>query len=539
MGLNFKKTLDSLSSIVNRFQSEDSAVKFELLKSISQAKLPLTESLIRYNELLLFICAYLGDERTLSLAERELKRIALFLKRQKKLPAGIFNNSGLPFTNIVTGFSHDCVRWLLNHPDVNVKLSSFENPSFDLNEVLRLTLPSLEKSETTAGFSNFELLDALLVKEKDRLNFVISELSKLNHIPYIKDHLFEGLGSYLQITPKNNSFSKSYNRIKVDTVYYHDRIIKQFDHETLINTLLPKNKIRSRKDIDDAILVVKNSMAIYERETDPVTYLDERSFSLYDLERGITVAIYGMLPERQLPLESYVGFTLFKNGFPAAYGGAWVFGEYANFGINILESFRGGESGYMMCQLLRVYRQIFDVSFFEVEAYQFGLDNPDGINTGAFWFYYRYGFRPIDVKLKKIAAGEYEKISFRKKYRTPKKVLLQFTESNIALRFGKGKITSLYDISGKVKRLIQKQYGGNRILAEKDSVMRFRIKTLWTKTLSKDQEQVMKEVALWAEAMNVNDKHKLNLLCQMIRTKPIDLYKYQQLLIDFFRDEKK
>lgn len=91
--------------------------------------------------------------------------------------------------------------------------------------------------------------------------------------------------------------------------------------------------------------------------------MDERSFSLYELERGVTVAIYGMIPERQLPLESYVGFTLFKNGLPAAYGGAWIFGEYANFGINIFESFRGGESGYMMCQLLRVYKQVFNISF--------------------------------------------------------------------------------------------------------------------------------------------------------------------------------
>ena len=119
-------------------------------------------------------------------------------------------------------------------------------------------------------------------------------------------------------------------------------------------------------------------MVLTGRETDTSTYMDENSFRLFELERGISVAIYGMTPERQLPLESYVGYTLFKNGFPAAYGGAWVFGERSLFGINVFEQFRGGESGFILCQLLRVYRQAFNVNYFEVEPYQFGLDNPEG-----------------------------------------------------------------------------------------------------------------------------------------------------------------
>ena len=61
-------------------------------------------------------------------------------------------------------------------------------------------------------------------------------------------------------------------------------------------------------------------MALTGRETDPATYLDARSLRIFDLERGLSVAIFGMTPERQLVLESYVGFTLFKNGLPVAYG---------------------------------------------------------------------------------------------------------------------------------------------------------------------------------------------------------------------------
>ena len=74
-------------------------------------------------------------------------------------------------------------------------------------------------------------------------------------------------------------------------------------------------------------------------------------------------------------------------------------------------------------------------------------------------------------------------------------------------------------------------------MAEKDSVMRFKIKTLWAKNLNANEEKVLKEVALWAEAMQINDSGKLDLMCQMIKTKPIDLYKYQLLLLNFFQEK--
>lgn len=115
-----------------------------------------------------------------------------------------------------------------------------------------------------------------------------------------------------------------------------------------------------------------------------------------------------------MPLESYVGYTLFKNEFPVAYGGAWVFGERADFGINIFDAFRGGESGYMFCQLLRVFRQVFQINYFLVEAFQYGLDNPEGIDSAAFWFYYRYGFKPLNKEINMIANIEYKKYLHQK-----------------------------------------------------------------------------------------------------------------------------
>lgn len=105
-------------------------------------------------------------------------------------------------------------------------------------------------------------------------------------------------------------------------------------------------------------------------------------------------------------MESYIGYLVLKNNIPVSYGGGWIFGERCQFGINILQSFRGGESGLIICEILRVYHQHFGVTRFVVKPYQFGLHNPEAIKTGAFWFYYKLGFRPENEQLKEQALQE-------------------------------------------------------------------------------------------------------------------------------------
>lgn len=505
--------------------------KMFCLQQLKETPLLAGRSLIVYHDALLFTCAYPANKKIKAMAEADLKRITTFL--QKKKTAKALVNSGLPFTPYHSCFSHDCTRWLLQHPDCKISLSEFKDAGLELNDVLKLTLPSLLKSETTAGLGNEELMDVLQVSKKNRLSFLINELSKLDGQPFIKDQLFESLGLYSDIVPRTKKFSVSDNRIPVQQTEYRPEPVKSFDHWELFDRPVAAPASLNETARRQLVMVIKNSMALKDRETDTVTYMDERSLRLYHLEQGISIAIYGMVPERQMPLESYIGYTLFANGFPAAYGGAWVFGPVANFGINIFEAFRGAESGLVLCQLLRLYRQLFGIRCFEIEPYQFGLDNLDGIRTGAFWFYFKYGFRPKDKALLKLSLKEKEKIKANKQYRTAAKTLVQFTRSNIELRFDKTKPVQVYDITAKVILLISKKYKSDCVKAEAVCMEKFKTLTN-VNAATKDELQVLKEVALWAEAFTIKDERKLKLLSAMVTTKPADVYTYQQLLLEFF-----
>ncbi|REJ83798.1 MAG: hypothetical protein DWQ44_00700 [Bacteroidetes bacterium] len=531
---SFKSWSKKLHDISNRYDKESNEQKISLLKAIAAKPLPLSVSLIGYFYTLLFIMSFPPDEKTRNLAISEVERMAALLKKQSPAIQERFVNSGIPFTKYRSYFSHDCARWLLSHPDASVHIHKIENTMFDLNEVLKITLAPVMRSVTTAGFSNEEIFRELIPAKKYELPFIVNELSRLDEHPYIKDHYFEGLGLITDIVPENKTLSKAYNRIDIPSFFYHDEILKKFDVRELLDRKIPNAAILSSEEKKHLIRVIKNSMLVTERETDPATYLKEDSLRLYHLERGVSVALYGMPADRQLPMESYIGYTMFKNGYPAAYAGGWVFGWRSDYGLNIYDQFRGGESAYMVAQILRVYRQVFGVNYFLVEASQFGLDNEEGIATGVFWFYYKLGFRPIDPALKKLAESEYQKIISRKSYRSSKKTLLKFTDSNIGFELGKKIQPGVYDISARVKEMLVRKYSGNFIRAEKDCVDEFLKKTGVKSSFNKAETEVLREVSLWAAAMKITDPEKLNLMLQMIKLKPTDEYQYQAKLRLFF-----
>ncbi|MDE2367821.1 MAG: hypothetical protein KGN16_02535 [Burkholderiales bacterium] len=536
MAPSLPRALARLQQDLHRFDAAGHAAKFAALQAAASAALVAKPVLADYHDALLFVHANPGDAATQRLVQREFGRIAAFLRQRRgKVPAAL-ENRGLPFADTVTRFSHDCARWLLAHPQAKAAFESFEVPKLDLNDVLRLTLPSLERNETTAALAPLELLDALRVEPARRLRFLVDELARLDAQPYVKDRLYDSLDVWVRVRPTSPAFSWSGNRLPGVRPYLQRELLRRFDPLQLMNQPLPAARELDAEGALAIALRVKNSLALTVRETDPGSYLDVRALRVHDLDRGLSVVTYGMTPDRQLPLESYVGFTLFKNGIAAAYGGAWLLGPRAAFGMNIFEPLRGGESGTMMCQVLRVYRQLFGVRFFEVDAHQFGLDNPDGIASGAYWFYYRHGFRSLDPALARLAERERERLASRPGLRSAEKTLVVLTGSNVALNFGGPVPTPLFDLTTPVTRLVQRRYRGDRAAAERDCCARFVAAAAGALPAppSDDERRVLAEVALVAAAAPITDARRLGLLARMVSVKPVDVYGYQRLWLDYF-----
>ena len=83
---------------------------------------------------------------------------------------------------------------------------------------------------------------------------------------------------------------------------------------------------------------------------------------------------------------------------PIGYGEAFVIGRSATMTFNIFESFRGGEAAYTFARTLAMVRQVFGAESFSLDPYQLGKGNDEAIASGAWWFYYKLGFRPLAAR---------------------------------------------------------------------------------------------------------------------------------------------
>lgn len=526
----FEIQLENLRKLQVNFSKESTNQKLNCLAQLSKSKWTHSQDLLNYQDLLLFLAAYADNEKVLKAVENEFYRISKYFGQLKEDALDAYRDSFLPYTSTSLIFSHEFLFWLSKLDECKLTFDGMDAEDDALNAILRLTLPSLESEITSIGYKNEELLLALGIKKNNQLQFLLEEFNGLGALPKLKDFVWDQLKIWTKIKGTHIGFSKFYNRLEPTHFFYTEELVKRFDHKELLAKALPKAKVLIKKEKEQIIRTIGKSMVHTMRETDPATYMDEETLCYYELERGINIALYGMQAARQMPMQSYIGYTLFKNGFPYAYGGSWILGERAHFGINIYEPFRGGESGYVMCQLLRTYIQLFKLNYIEVDAYQFGRDNTDGIKSGAFWFYYRYGFRPIDKTLAALAEAEAIKIKEKTKYRSSEKTLIKLAQYNMALRLGALKHGELATLTEKIQPILIKRFGGNRNLATKEAVNLFL--NLTKEKFSIKEAFALEEFALIYLCFEKQLKSHRKLLINLIRMKTKDYLTYNKHLLE-------
>ncbi len=519
--------LNQLRAATLSFGPETATVKCDLLVKASQIKFKKTTSILKYHDLLLFLSSYPESKQQLKLALDEMRRLVEAIKFLPDSKKEKLDLSGLAFTSTHGGFSISLIKWLLKEFPGTASIHSFDEEGIHPKEVLKHALGEMEFEIA----SDEKLKPGAWVAKASgtkngtkQLQWIIQQFDKIAASDLIKDQLMESLKLYVTVEPKHENFSRSFGKPEQDKMFFHDKgILKKFDEHELINRKLPAPKKLSQQQKHEIINSSRVALCLLNRETDPVTYCNEDGLLYYELEHGLSIALFSMLPARRLPLESYIGFMMFKNGYPMAYGGGWVFGKRSLLGINIFEAFRGGESAFVFAQLLRSYKNAFGADYFEVEPYQFGKDNPEGLRSGAFWFYYRFGFRPVDEQLNKLATKESQRIQSEKGYRSPVSTLKLFTKGNVSVNFkGDQKPVNPSDISKYISNQIAKQFNGDRMAAEK-----------WCNTKLKKELGISSKklnlfygLCLKTEKLSANDKAKFK---KWILEKANDEFEYIKL----------
>ncbi|MCP4299398.1 MAG: hypothetical protein GY783_02330, partial [Gammaproteobacteria bacterium] len=136
----------------------------------------------------------------------------------------------------------------------------------------------------------------------------------------------------------------------------------------------------------------------------------------------------------RFPLECTMGYLIISNGAPIGYGGASVLFRQVNTGINIFDEYRGSEAAFLWVQVMRVYHHVAGCTRYIANPYQFGADNDEALQSGAFWFYYRLGYRPVLHDIRKLASREFEKSRRNKRYRSDIKTLRRLASCDMHMK---------------------------------------------------------------------------------------------------------
>ncbi|HLP14458.1 MAG TPA: hypothetical protein VK177_21185 [Flavobacteriales bacterium] len=431
--------INQLHTIRTTFGPDQEKEKLGILAQFPKTGLKTKKDILAYHEHLLFMLAYPDSAAIQKAVTGELKRLGKVLKAMEAEDPDTFYDK-----YHATGIAHSAVSWI---PSVDISAwitqqfpSAAIEPRFDddFYEGLTEVFPSLvKKAEADSLHSDdFETQDWLnnAVGENalDHLKWINERVLELNCTEEMRDKLYDSLGMNMDLKLVEFTASRTGNILPCRNYHYQTGpLLKGVDLKThFAQPFISLEKLKGREAVA-AIDSARHSLAARSRETDTVTYA--RDVYRAELEHGMDIYLFEMRPNRKYPIENYLGYVAYKNGVPMAYGGGWIFLDRCEIGLNIFDSFRGGESTLVFVNLMRTYQRIFNVNRFLVPPYQFGENNPEGLKSGAFWFYYRLGYRPADVALNKLATKEAEKLAKKKGYRTSIDILKRFTEAPVEL----------------------------------------------------------------------------------------------------------
>ena len=100
-------------------------------------------------------------------------------------------------------------------------------------------------------------------------------------------------------------------------------------------------------------------------------------------------------------------------------------------GFNLYYTFRDGETAWLYARILRLMNQLLGVTVFSIDPYQVGHENEEGIESGAFWFYRKLGFRPVRPELMKLTLSEERRLAADPRRRTSPRTLRKLASGHM------------------------------------------------------------------------------------------------------------
>ncbi len=400
-------------------------------------------SLVLAHDNFLFLRAFPQSKTVAKLCDSLLAALQPQVERFANSPtdAAVLDDervSGIMGTTVQNAWTFELARWLgLRHSGQITAEWDVDEYYRQLATVLPNCLPLLaDDSFVEADTPYLKWIETAAGGPDRDLPWLFHSFDSLPVTPLVRTSLYDSLGVNLRWNLRDSSASRSLARRPVSRMFLHHEPLLQRRqvslHDEMASAPLDVRKL-GRDEAQALIDMARDALAVRYRELQGTTCADPGHAFQVEAGRGVQLFLWGLDAEWRLPLRAYyAGFTL-KNGVPVNYFEAIGLFEWIEVGFNTFYAFREGETAWIYSKILHTLHQLAGVTCFSVYPYQIGQDNEEAIQSGAFWFYRKLGFRPGRPDLKAITEREERGMARDPRHRTSARTLRKLAEGHMFL----------------------------------------------------------------------------------------------------------
>jgi len=463
-----RQTLARLESMLATYGADSGRAKQHLVEQLAAAPLSNGDAVLRLHEALCFLRAYPDDPDLLRSVEKtlgafgqrpDLRRFRLALE-----------DTGIAGTAINYRFFWPTARWLAKRWP---HLLSMDWDDWDNRAHLMELLPHALPYTETLALDEAERTDREWIEElrgdSGDAAFLIGRMGKLAGSEFTREKTYDLLDIPLRLKPAENTPARGQDVFPIDEVSFQTAPLQRHRPDLSQDVLRPPVSIETLNSADGRRLVElgRRAMVTRSRDLDGFAQANSDDARWVDCGDSLAFGLLGLRPQRRLMLESsYAALTL-KNGVPMGYVLISALYGSAAIAYNIFETFRGAEAGLVFGRVLAMARAVFGCDTFSIDPYQLGYGNAEGLASGAWWFYYKLGFRPRSAYVKRLVRAETRAMKIDPGHRTTAETLEELASENLYFQLGDarddviGEI-ALGDIGVAVSRWLAENYGAER-----------------------------------------------------------------------------
>lgn len=461
--------LRRLESVKLEFGAQLAQEKLRCLRELKTGQLASADQITRLHEVLCFVQASPDSAEVLSLVEQILARFDH--RRDVKQHAEDLADTGIAGAPIYYRFYAATASWLVDRwPDrLRIDWDEFEN--INLFEPYLPLLATFSETPALDGITmeTSDWVKRLKSREETDAVFVVRRLQHLAADEFLFERLYEEFDIPLIIAPGPDTPSRTRAKYDKSPIDYQSTPLVRTRPSVRDEILHPPGRPRllSRTEGSRLIDLAHSAMVTRQRDLDAFAYADANDVSLVDDGGDLQFVLYGLLPQRRFLLETQYGYLILKNGVPISYGAITCLFNSAEVAYTIFDTFRGVESARIYVRTLVMVQTIFGCDTFMIAPYQLGMDNEDALQSGAWWFYQKLGYRPRSKRLLRLMEQELSKMKQRPRHRSSKAVLKQLATEDVFLSLNGQRddvlgVLKLENVGMKITDLFARRFGSQR-----------------------------------------------------------------------------